>query len=141
MSLSIHTNGGDIGNPPNGNGHHHNGGEQPLDLPGLFKIPKDPRITSVGAHLRRWSIDELPQLINVFKGDMSLVGPRPLIPVEAELSGDHYSERLRMRPGMTGPWQVSGRSDIGHVHGLDSHGCCPLVCVVRPSWKLSTWPL
>jgi lipopolysaccharide/colanic/teichoic acid biosynthesis glycosyltransferase len=80
--------------------------------PRLFKIPNDPRVTRVGRWLRRWSIDELPQLWNVLKGDMSLVGPRPF-PV-SDLAGyqDHHFLRLTMRPGITGLWQVAGRSDI-----------------------------
>jgi lipopolysaccharide/colanic/teichoic acid biosynthesis glycosyltransferase len=83
------------------------------DTPGMFKVPDDPRITRFGAKLRRWSLDELPQLWNVLKGDMSLVGPRPLIPEEALVVEAHYKERLRVRPGITGPWQALGRSDIG----------------------------
>ena len=79
----------------------------------MFKIPGDPRITRVGHWLRRWSLDELPQLWNVLKGDMSLVGPRPLIPEEAERVSDDYAARLKMRPGITGPWQALGRSEIG----------------------------
>ena len=78
----------------------------------MFKIPGDPRITSFGTWLRRWSLDELPQLWNVLRGEMSLVGPRPLIPEEAELVDGYYAERMRMRPGITGPWQILGRSDI-----------------------------
>lgn len=78
----------------------------------MFKIPDDPRITGFGAWLRRWSLDELPQLWNVLKGDMSMVGPRPLIPEEAALVKGRYSERMRVRPGITGPWQILGRSDI-----------------------------
>jgi exopolysaccharide biosynthesis polyprenyl glycosylphosphotransferase len=77
-----------------------------------FKAIEDPRVTKVGAWLRRRSLDELPQLWNVVKGDMSLVGPRPLPLVEeAHISG-HYEVRREVRPGMTGPWQVLGRSDI-----------------------------
>jgi len=83
------------------------------ETPGMFKIPEDPRITPFGAKLRRWSIDELPQLWNVLKGDMSLVGPRPLIREEAIVVEAHYTERMRMRPGITGTWQTLGRSDIG----------------------------
>ncbi len=83
------------------------------ETPGMFKIRSDPRITPFGARLRRWSIDELPQLWNVVKGEMSLVGPRPLIPEEALVVEAHYTERTRMRPGITGPWQTLGRSDIG----------------------------
>jgi exopolysaccharide biosynthesis polyprenyl glycosylphosphotransferase len=89
------------------NMHSGNGGRQ------LFKIPNDPRVTRFGAFLRRWSLDELPQLANVLKGDMSLVGPRPLIPEEAALVEGRYEVRLQMRPGITGPWQTLGRSDIG----------------------------
>jgi exopolysaccharide biosynthesis polyprenyl glycosylphosphotransferase len=78
----------------------------------MFKIPEDPRITRVGRWLRRYSLDELPQLVNVLRGEMSLVGPRPLIPVEADLVESRYEARFEVRPGITGPWQVFGRSDI-----------------------------
>jgi exopolysaccharide biosynthesis polyprenyl glycosylphosphotransferase len=78
----------------------------------LFKIRRDPRVTPVGARLRRWSLDELPQLINVVIGDMSLVGPRPALPAEAALYGEHVRRRLVVKPGMTGLWQVNGRSDL-----------------------------
>jgi len=78
----------------------------------LFKIPDDPRITRVGAFLRRWSIDELPQLWNVLKGDMSLVGPRPFFEADLEDYRDHHFSRLSAKPGLTGLWQVKGRSDI-----------------------------
>ena len=71
----------------------------------------DPRITRVGGFLRVSSLDELPQLWNVLKGDMSIVGPRPALPGEAAEWGDELRNRLRVRPGMTGMWQVSGRSD------------------------------
>ena len=78
----------------------------------LFKLRKDPRVTAVGAHLRRWSIDELPQLLNVFLGDMSLVGPRPALPDEAARYAEHVRRRLVVKPGLTGLWQVNGRSDL-----------------------------
>ena len=78
----------------------------------LFKLRRDPRITKVGAHLRRWSVDELPQLINVLLGHMSLVGPRPALPEEAARYADHVRRRLVVKPGLTGLWQVSGRSDL-----------------------------
>jgi len=78
----------------------------------LFKLRKDPRVTAVGMHLRRWSIDELPQLINVFLGDMSLVGPRPAVPDEVKQYADHVRRRLVVKPGLTGLWQVNGRSDL-----------------------------
>jgi exopolysaccharide biosynthesis polyprenyl glycosylphosphotransferase len=78
----------------------------------MFKIPDDPRITRIGAILRRSSIDELPQLINVFKGEMSLVGARPLILSEDQQVEDWARKRLDLRPGITGLWQVLGRSEI-----------------------------
>jgi exopolysaccharide biosynthesis polyprenyl glycosylphosphotransferase len=78
----------------------------------LFKMKRDPRITPVGRLLRKFSLDELPQLFNVFRGQMSLVGPRPALPVEVETYADHVSRRLLVPPGMTGLWQVSGRSDL-----------------------------
>ncbi|MFB9882657.1 sugar transferase [Planobispora siamensis] len=78
----------------------------------LFKIRKDPRITRVGASLRRYSLDELPQLLNVIRGEMSLVGPRPPLPEEVEQYGVDVRRRLVVKPGMTGLWQVSGRSDL-----------------------------
>ncbi|MBA2644306.1 MAG: exopolysaccharide biosynthesis polyprenyl glycosylphosphotransferase [Solirubrobacterales bacterium] len=78
----------------------------------MFKIHEDPRVTGLAQILRRYSIDELPQLLNVLRGEMSLVGPRPLIEREAEaLAEDWHARRLDLRPGLTGPWQVSGRSD------------------------------
>jgi exopolysaccharide biosynthesis polyprenyl glycosylphosphotransferase len=78
----------------------------------LFKMRRDPRVTKVGAGLRRWSLDELPQLFNVLKGDMSLVGPRPALPPEVARYGDHMRRRLAVKPGITGLWQVSGRSGL-----------------------------
>src|SRR5690349_5695204 len=78
----------------------------------LFKLRNDPRVTAVGVHLRRWSIDELPQLFNVFLGHMSLVGPRPALPDEAERYAEHVRRRLVVKPGLTGLWQVNGRSDL-----------------------------
>jgi lipopolysaccharide/colanic/teichoic acid biosynthesis glycosyltransferase len=82
------------------------------DDPRMFKVPNDPRVTRVGAYLRRFRIDELPQFLNVIRGEMSLVGPRPLI-----LDEDQYVERwarrrLQLKPGVTGLWQVLGASDI-----------------------------
>jgi exopolysaccharide biosynthesis polyprenyl glycosylphosphotransferase len=78
----------------------------------LFKLRQDPRITGVGAVLRRYSLDELPQLINVVTGTMSLVGPRPPLPEEAERYDTDVRRRLMVKPGLTGLWQVSGRSDL-----------------------------
>jgi exopolysaccharide biosynthesis polyprenyl glycosylphosphotransferase len=78
----------------------------------LFKIRRDPRVTRVGRILRRFSIDELPQFINVVLGDMSVVGPRPPLPGEVEAYDDNVRRRLLVRPGITGLWQISGRSDL-----------------------------
>jgi exopolysaccharide biosynthesis polyprenyl glycosylphosphotransferase len=78
----------------------------------LAKSPNDPRITKPGAFLRRWSIDEIPQIINVFKGEMSLVGPRPPLAVEVNMYEKSEKRRLLVKPGLTGLWQVSGRSEL-----------------------------
>jgi exopolysaccharide biosynthesis polyprenyl glycosylphosphotransferase len=78
----------------------------------LFKLPEDPRVTAPGAWLRRYSLDELPQLFNVLKGDMSLVGPRPQVAREVECYSEPMTRRLLVRPGITGLWQVSGRNDL-----------------------------
>ena len=92
-------------------------GAAAIDVPNdsegpLFKSKSDPRITTAGRFLRRWSLDELPQLLNVLRGRMSLVGPRPPLPEEVELYEDWQRDRLEVRPGMTGLWQVRGRSDL-----------------------------
>ena len=89
----------------------------------LFKIPNDPRVTRVGAFLRRWSLDELPQLMNVWLGQMSLVGPRPFFESDLAAYDDHHFIRLAVKPGVTGLWQVRGRSsivDFEEVVELDS---------------------
>ncbi len=78
----------------------------------LFKIRNDPRVTPVGRFIRRYSLDELPQLVNVLRGHMSLVGPRPPLPCEVDNYGESVGRRLLVRPGMTGLWQVSGRSNL-----------------------------
>lgn len=78
-----------------------------------FKMKDDPRITRVGKFIRKTSLDELPQLINVLKGEMSIVGPRPAIPREVKLYNDHQKQRLLVKPGITCIWQVSGRNNIG----------------------------
>jgi len=79
----------------------------------MFKMKEDPRVTKVGKFIRKTSIDELPQLINVLKGEMTLVGPRPPLPREVEKYNEHHRQRLIVKPGCTGLWQVSGRSNIG----------------------------
>jgi lipopolysaccharide/colanic/teichoic acid biosynthesis glycosyltransferase len=79
----------------------------------LFKMRNDPRVTRVGRVLRSTSLDELPQLFNVLKGDMSLIGPRPALPTETDDYDDWIRRRLTVKPGMTGLWQVSGRSRLG----------------------------
>ncbi len=78
----------------------------------MFKMDNDPRITKVGRFIRKFSIDELPQFYNVLRGDMSLVGTRPPTLDEFEQYSSHHKRRLSMRPGITGLWQVSGRSQI-----------------------------
>lgn len=78
-----------------------------------FKMKDDPRITKVGKFIRKTSLDELPQLINVLKGEMSIVGPRPAIPREVKLYNDYQMQRLLVKPGITCIWQVSGRNHIG----------------------------
>ena len=89
-------------------------GEEGAQAPAgaLYKLVGDPRVTPAGAWLRRTSLDELPQLVNVLRGEMSLVGPRPMIPWEAELLAESYSPRFTVKPGMTGLWQVSGRNRL-----------------------------
>ncbi|WP_344134889.1 sugar transferase [Pedococcus bigeumensis] len=84
----------------------------------LFKMRHDPRITRVGGFLRRYSLDELPQLVNVLRGEMSLVGPRPPLPAEVAGYESDAVRRLRVRPGLTGLWQVSGRSDLSWDESL-----------------------
>jgi lipopolysaccharide/colanic/teichoic acid biosynthesis glycosyltransferase len=85
----------------------------------LYKLSNDPRITRIGAWLRRTSLDELPQLWNVLRGDMSLVGPRPVLPWESEMFEAHHQIRFEVRPGITGLWQVSGRNLLTMNQGLD----------------------
>jgi exopolysaccharide biosynthesis polyprenyl glycosylphosphotransferase len=78
----------------------------------LFKMKNDPRVTRVGRTLRKYSLDELPQLWNILRGDMSLVGPRPPLPSEVDEYEEHVGRRLYIKPGLTGMWQVNGRSDL-----------------------------
>jgi exopolysaccharide biosynthesis polyprenyl glycosylphosphotransferase len=103
------------------------------EAPGpMFKMADDPRVTPVGRFLRKTSIDELPQLLNVLLGDMSLVGPRPALPVEAEQWNDALRERLRVQPGITGMWQVSGR----YTTSLETYARLDLYYV--DNWSLVT---
>jgi lipopolysaccharide/colanic/teichoic acid biosynthesis glycosyltransferase len=89
------------------------------DGTGLFKLDADPRVTPLGVWLRRTSLDELPQLINVFRGEMSLVGPRPVLPWEAQHFGEAFQQRFTVKPGITGLWQVSGRSKLSMRRALE----------------------
>jgi lipopolysaccharide/colanic/teichoic acid biosynthesis glycosyltransferase len=109
----------------------------------MFKLEKDPRVTSVGRWMRRFSIDELPQLLNVVVGDMSLVGPRPLLPEEDRHVLGVARDRLRVRPGITGPWQVRGRNalpfermlelDIDYVRTMSMVGDVKLLVQTIPA--------
>ena len=89
------------------------------------KIKNDPRITKIGRFLRATSLDEFPQFINVIKGQMSLVGPRPYLPIEKEDMGEYYDYIIQMKPGVTGPWQVAGRNNLefGDRLELDKEYC------------------
>jgi len=95
----------------------------------LFKMVDDPRITGPGRFLRRTSLDELPQLINVWRGDMSLVGPRPFVVSEAAEIEGWARKRFEARPGMTGLWQVSGRNELSHLE------LCRLDYLYVASWS------
>jgi undecaprenyl-phosphate galactose phosphotransferase len=94
------------------------------------KLRNDPRVTRFGRFLRRTSIDELPQLLNVLKGDMSIVGPRPIIVAETEKYDSDISHYYRVRPGITGLWQVSGRNDVSYKERVS-----------MDSWYVRNWSL
>ena len=104
---------------------------------GVFKLKDDDRITPVGRLLRRTSIDELPQLLNVIRGEMSLVGPRPPLPWEAEMFDTVFSGRFAVPPGLTGLWQVSGRNGLTMRQGLE----LDIEYVRRQSLALDLWIL
>ena len=89
------------------------------DADSLKKITRDPRVTRVGSLLRKTSLDELPQLVNVLIGNMSLVGPRPALEYELEHYQERHYQRFAVKPGMTGLWQVSGRNELGFTEMLD----------------------
>lgn len=95
-----------------------------------FKLKNDPRVTKSGAFLRKTSLDELPQIFNVLKGEMSLVGPRPIIQEELERYGEYVGDYLMVKPGITGMWQVSGRSDIDYTER-----------VLLDSWYVRSWSI
>ena len=96
------------------------------------KLKRDPRVTAVGAVLRKLSLDELPQLINILRGDMSIVGPRPIVSDEVEMYGPHAELYFKARPGLTGLWQVSGRNDKSYNERVQ------LDCAYVLSWSLGT---
>ncbi|WP_027633460.1 sugar transferase [Clostridium hydrogeniformans] len=85
--------------------------EQKREFEINFKLDDDPRITKIGDFLRKSSLDELPQLVNIIKGDMSVVGPRPIVEKEVEKYGEYIGKLLKVKPGLTGNWQANGRSD------------------------------
>jgi len=113
--------------------------DQPPDggRPGVFKLERDERITPLGRLIRRTSIDELPQLLNVVRGDMSLVGPRPALQWEAEMFDAVYFRRFMVPPGLTGLWQVSGRNSLTMKQGLE----LDLEYVRRQGLALDLWIL
>ena len=88
--------------------------EQKEEFKKNFKLENDPRITKIGKFLRKTSLDELPQLFNILKGDLSIVGPRPIVEVETEIYGEYKNMLLSVKPGLTGFWAANGRSDISY---------------------------
>jgi exopolysaccharide production protein ExoY len=116
--------------------------EKLVEFERFQKLAEDPRLTPVGRLLRRFSLDELPQLWNIIRGDMSLVGPRPFLPGQAVLYGAGYQLYCQMRPGLTGLWQVSGRNRLSFAQraALDAHyvthwsHSLDLTILVRTAW-------
>jgi lipopolysaccharide/colanic/teichoic acid biosynthesis glycosyltransferase len=114
---------------------------------GLYKLDKDPRVTRLGAFLRRASLDELPQLLNVIRGDMSLVGPRPMLPWERDMLPAAHQARFAVPAGITGLWQVSGRSRLTMREALDldvqyvqrRSFVVDLLILVKTAWVLVVW--
>ena len=114
---------------------------------GLYKLDEDPRVTRIGAILRRTSIDELPQLFNVIRGDMSLVGPRPMLPWERDMVPAAHQARFVVPAGITGLWQVSGRSRLTMKEALDldvqyvqrRSFAVDLLILVKTAWILVVW--
>jgi lipopolysaccharide/colanic/teichoic acid biosynthesis glycosyltransferase len=85
----------------------------------VFKIKRDPRVTKVGKFIRKTSIDELPQLLNVLKGEMTIVGPRPIVTYETERMSDYEKQRMLVKPGLTCYWQCSGRNDVSFEEWIE----------------------
>ncbi len=106
-------------------------GDEARSADGTFKLDSDPRVTRSGRFLRRSSIDELPQLLNVLKGEMSLVGPRPPLPYEVQVYSPRHMRRLEVLPGITGLWQVSGRTRLSFEEMVD------LDIAYADSWSLA----
>lgn len=100
------------------------------------KLKNDPRITKIGKFIRRYSIDELPQLINILRGDMTFIGNRPYLPREKKDMGDYYDVIVRTKPGLTGYWQVSGRSNVSFEYRLILEEYYSLHCSLRFDIKI-----
>lgn len=112
----------------------------------VFKLRTDPRITRVGRWLRRWSVDELPQLFNVLRGEMALVGPRPLPPAQVDWADERFRRRVEVMPGLTGQWQITGRLmhvDYDRWLGQDcwyvEHRCLGLDLAILARTPLAVW--